>query len=172
VVVDRPYSYAWTVVSGSDTLSPTNGNPTNLIANTNGTYQIIITDVCGNTQNDQVNVIVEGSCALSIPNVITPDGTGPSQNETFYVANLEKYPNVSLAVYNRWGNKIYESSDYKNNWNGGGQADGTYYYVLTVPASGQVVAKTNPTPVTGSYDESTKETTKVFAGFFQIVRLK
>jgi hypothetical protein len=36
-----PYSYAWTVVSGSDTLSPTNGNATNLIANTNGTFQIV-----------------------------------------------------------------------------------------------------------------------------------
>ncbi len=167
-----PYAFAWTTIAGTDTVSPANSNATNLIANTNGTFQIVVTDVCGNTQNDQVNVTVEGSCALSIPNVITPDGTGPSQNETFYIANLEKYPNVSLAVYNRWGNKIYESSDYKNNWNGGGQADGTYYYVLTVPSSGQVVAKTNPTPVTGSYDESTKETTKVFAGFFQIVRLK
>ncbi len=167
-----PYTYAWTTISGTDTLTPSNGNPVNMIANVSGTYQLLITDVCGNTTTDQVNVSVEGSCALNIPNVITPDGNGPAENENFYIANLDKYTNVSLAIYNRWGNKIYESNDYKNNWNGGGQADGTYYYVLTVPPAGQIDAKVNPLPATGSFKESKSDTDKVFAGFFQIVRLK
>ncbi|MBN8696494.1 MAG: choice-of-anchor L domain-containing protein [Bacteroidetes bacterium] len=167
-----PYTYAWTTISGTDTLTPSNGNPVNMIANVSGTYQLLITDVCGNTTTDQVNVSVEGSCALNIPNVITPDGNGPAENENFYIANLDKYTNVSLAIYNRWGNKIYESTDYKNNWNGGGHADGTYYYVLTVPPAGLVDAKVNPLPATGSFKESKSDTNKVFAGFFQIVRLK
>ncbi|MBL7890045.1 MAG: choice-of-anchor L domain-containing protein [Bacteroidia bacterium] len=167
-----PYTYAWTTISGTDTLTPSNGNPVNMIANVSGTYQLLITDVCGNTTTDQVNVSVEGSCALNIPNVITPDGNGPAENENFYIANLDKYTNVSLAIYNRWGNKIYESNDYKNNWNGGGHADGTYYYVLTVPPAGLVDAKVNPLPATGSFKESKSDTNKVFAGFFQIVRLK
>ncbi len=168
-----PYSYNWFSVFGTDTLLTPNNSSSLLWANNNGLYQITITDVCGNTQSDQVNVTVEGSCALNIPNIITPDGNGPAMNDMFYVANLDKFPGSKLSIYNRWGNKIYESSDYKNNWNGSKYSDGTYYYVLTVPASGQVMARVNAQSSTSTaFKEKTEDTTKVFAGFFQIARLK
>jgi len=56
------------------------------------------------------------------------------------VDNLDKFPNSKLTIYNRWGNKIYENANYDNRWNGSKYADGTYYYVLTVPSSGQIMA--------------------------------
>ncbi len=33
-------------------------------------------------------------------------------------------------VYNRWGNLVYQSKDYQNQWDGNGLSEGTYYYIL------------------------------------------
>ena len=39
-----------------------------------------------------------------------------------------------MQVYNRYGGKVFESQDYKNNWDGTYKGkpvpDGTYYYVI------------------------------------------
>ncbi|MCX6294697.1 MAG: choice-of-anchor L domain-containing protein [Bacteroidetes bacterium] len=165
-----PYTYTWTTVTGTDTVNSPYSAATGLTANGNGTYQVTITDVCFNTTNDQVAITVESSCVLNIPNVITPDGHGPAVNEFFYVENLDKFPGSSLAIYNRWGNKIYESSDYKNNWNGSKSVDGVYYYVLTVPVKGSVLASAKPN--NPALKASSSEDNKVFAGYFQITRMK
>ena len=128
-------------------------------------------DICGTIQNDNVVVTVEPSCEISIPNVITPDGSGPVTNELFYVENLDKFPNSELQIFNRWGKKVYETTGYMNNWSGGKLTDGTYYYVLTVPASGQVLPQLKPTT---TYDIKINSETdkKIFAGYFQIIRSK
>ena len=164
-----PYTYSWTTITGTDTVTSTNTPLTNIIANGNGIYQITITDICGNVQTDQVAIGVESSCVLNIPNVITPDGTGPALNELFFVENLEKFPGSSLAIYNRWGNKVFESADYKNDWNGSKSVDGVYYYVLTVPAAGTVLANANPS---SSFKTTSSDESKVFAGYFHITRMK
>jgi hypothetical protein len=44
------------------------------------------------------------------------------------------------VIFNRWGKKIYEARNYKNDWDGSDQSDGTYFYVLT-PSGGQVEAE-------------------------------
>ncbi|MCX7727918.1 MAG: gliding motility-associated C-terminal domain-containing protein [Bacteroidia bacterium] len=65
-------------------------------------------------------------------NTFTPNNDGI--NDVFYIANLEKYPNNSLTLYNRYGQKIYFKREYKNDWDGtvnGEQVPtGTYFYVL------------------------------------------
>ena len=64
-----------------------------------------------------------------IPNVFTPNNDGI--NENFKIEYLPK--NSKLAVYNRWGNEVYQSDNYQNNWDGEKHPDGVYYYVLTLP---------------------------------------
>ncbi|RZL64199.1 MAG: T9SS type B sorting domain-containing protein, partial [Pedobacter sp.] len=64
------------------------------------------------------------------PNVITPNGDG--KNDTWVVDGLELYPENTLAIYNRWGNEVYHSTGYKNDWSGNGLKEGTYYYLLKV----------------------------------------
>ena len=164
-----PYIFSWTTITGTDTVNSSGTANTSVVANGNGLYQVTITDVCGNVQNDQILIGVETSCVLNIPNVITPDGAGPAVNEFFFVENLEKFPGSSLAIYNRWGNKVFESSDYKNNWNGSKAVDGIYYYVLTVPVAGTVLASANPSP---SFKATSSDDNKVFAGYFHITRMK
>ncbi len=65
---------------------------------------------------------------LLIPNVFTPNGDG--RNDLLVFKNLQYYPATSLNIFNRWGTKIYESSDYQNNWTGAGYSDGVYYFIL------------------------------------------
>ncbi|GAB2964323.1 hypothetical protein GCM10027048_37180 [Hymenobacter coalescens] len=70
-----------------------------------------------------------------IPNIITPNGDGKND---FFEQRLSCLP-VTLKVFSRWGNQVYENKDYKNDWNGGisepttggGLPDGVYYYHLT-----------------------------------------
>lgn len=94
-----------------------------------GTYHItlvVITDQgCADT-TDAYYTIMGGP--ISIPNVFSPNGD--SNNETFHITNVDQYNN-DLVVYNRWGSKVYTSRNYKNQWDGNGVPDGTYYYVLT-----------------------------------------
>lgn len=72
---------------------------------------------------------VAGSRAeLFISNVVTPNNDG--KNDYFIVRGLDQYPGSALYVFNRWGNQVYQSKDYKNNWSPSGISEGTYYYRL------------------------------------------
>lgn len=75
---------------------------------------------------------------LKIPNIFTPNGDGI--NDYFEIGygddgkpinDLSVYfLSNKLTVFNRWGRIVYESNDYKNDWDGGKLPDGTYFYVL------------------------------------------
>jgi gliding motility-associated-like protein/uncharacterized repeat protein (TIGR01451 family) len=65
------------------------------------------------------------------PNVITPNGDG--KNDVFHIDGLELNPVNTLSIFNRWGNEVYRSNGpYKNDWNGNGLNEGTYYYLLKI----------------------------------------
>ena len=63
-----------------------------------------------------------------IPNIITPNGD--EQNDTFWASN--GCP-PRLQVFSRWGNQVYEAATYANDWSGGTQPAGVYYYLLRFP---------------------------------------
>lgn len=66
---------------------------------------------------------------IKVPNVITPNGDG--KNDLFKIDGIELYKENTLAIFNRWGNEVFRSTQgYRNNWNGDGLSEGTYYYVL------------------------------------------
>ncbi|HMC96673.1 MAG TPA: gliding motility-associated C-terminal domain-containing protein, partial [Flavobacteriales bacterium] len=92
-----------------------------------GTYTVTATDDCGRTATDQVDVIVD--CEVVIPNVITPNGDG--ENDVFTIEGI-KYVANTVRIFNRWGQIVYEASNYKNTWKADGIPDGTYYYEVTV----------------------------------------
>ena len=64
-------------------------------------------------------------------NIITPNTDGI--NDALYFQYLDFYPNAHLVVLNRWGQTVYESLDYKNDWKGGDLVEGTYFYKLIIP---------------------------------------
>lgn len=75
---------------------------------------------------------------IFIPNVFTPNDD--QINNYFKIAkrisDTEKVPvhteymRLELLVLDRWGRKVYESMDYKNDWDGDNLPEGTYYYRL------------------------------------------
>ncbi len=68
--------------------------------------------------------------SLFVPNLFTPNGDGI--NETFEIRGLNLFAQNDLVIVNRWGNQVYKSDNYQNNWTGEGLNEGTYYYVLRV----------------------------------------
>ncbi|GGC48976.1 hypothetical protein GCM10011386_46510 [Parapedobacter defluvii] len=65
---------------------------------------------------------------FKIPNVFTPNGDG--RNDVFEIVGLEGFEKVEITVVNRWGNEVYRNNNYRNNWDGQGLNEGTYYYVI------------------------------------------
>jgi gliding motility-associated-like protein len=53
---------------------------------------------------------------INISQAFTPNGDGI--NDFFMIYNIERYPNSTLRVFNRWGSEVYFSPDYKNDWDG------------------------------------------------------
>ncbi|MBD2713964.1 gliding motility-associated C-terminal domain-containing protein [Microvirga sp. STR05] len=64
---------------------------------------------------------------LVIPNVFTPNKDG--KNDVFVLTTEETGSKVQ--IFNRWGRLIKEYANYQNNWDGGEQPAGVYYYLLT-----------------------------------------
>jgi gliding motility-associated-like protein len=70
-------------------------------------------------------------CPGFAPNIITPNEDG--YNEYFVFENIDNR-SWSLKVFNKWGQEVYFSLDYKNNWNGQDLSGGVYYYKLSCSA--------------------------------------
>lgn len=76
--------------------------------------------------------------------LLTPNGDG--FNDVLFFDSLDQFSNNSLRIFNRYGQLVYEVSQYENDWGGTYKEtnkilpDGTYYYVLGI---------NNNTPVKG-----------------------
>ncbi|WP_303310125.1 gliding motility-associated C-terminal domain-containing protein [Hymenobacter sp. BT730] len=61
-----------------------------------------------------------------VPNIFTPNND--KRNDTF-VQHFTCLP-VSLKIFSRWGNEVYSTADYHNDWSGDKLSDGLYYFLL------------------------------------------
>ncbi|WP_316801641.1 Calx-beta domain-containing protein [Pedobacter frigidisoli] len=71
---------------------------------------------------------------ITVPNLFTPNGDGI--NDVFEIRGLNQYQSNELQIVNRWGNEVFHSKNYQNNWTGEGLNEGTYYYLLRVKKAG------------------------------------
>lgn len=71
--------------------------------------------------------------AIQLPNLITPNGDG--KNDLYLIDSLP--PNSKVSFFNRWGNQIYTTNNYQNDWdgtfNGNLLPTGTYFVVVEMP---------------------------------------
>src|SRR5581483_947973 len=97
---------------------------------TSGQKQVIVS-VSGPCAYDIDSVSVNVSpCDVRVPNVFTPGSA--DENSVFAIGEIEKYPNSNLTIFSRWGEVVFYSTNYHNEWTGGKLADGTYFYVLNL----------------------------------------
>ena len=101
--------------------------------NQSGIYHDTLSDVngCDSILTLELSII---TCAgdFEISNLLTPNGDG--QNDTWQIEDANLIMGCSVKIYNRWGQPIYETTDYHNEWDGtkDGDAlpDGVYFYSI------------------------------------------
>jgi gliding motility-associated-like protein len=97
-----------------------------------GNYQLTAKDVTGCVSAPTPISIVANAAPcgeFKIPNLITPNNDG--HNDNFVISALPA--GSKLNIFNRWGDRVYQSSDYDNLWAGSNTSDGIYYYDLMLP---------------------------------------
>lgn len=113
------YNYLWS--TGEQSQSITVSQP--------GTYSV--TTSLGDCRITETVTVAATLPPVQAPNIFTPNQDG--SNETFVIRNIA--PQTKLRIFNRWGQQVYQSEDYQNDWNGGRQAAGTYYFYVDSPGA-------------------------------------
>ncbi len=87
-------------------------------------------------------VLGVSECVVSVKNAVSPNNDG--NNDTFYIENLDCYPDNKVEIFNRWGILVFEGEHYDNKiitFNGISNGRtviskdemlpaGTYFYIL------------------------------------------
>lgn len=124
------YTYEWFSIEDpltGESYTKIDSSTFRVVAHQTNTHYVRVADQCGNTTTDTLRLEVRH--CVSIPNVITPNGDG--WNDAFYIGNITEFPDAHLIIYNRWGQKVFESFPYRNEWVPIDHPSGTYYYILT-----------------------------------------
>ena len=87
-----------------------------------------------------------------IVDLFVPEGFSPNNdgiNDYFVIRGIENYPNNKIKILNRWGNTVFETIGYSNDWDGRNTKgvsvgndelpEGTYFYILELGESNKVV---------------------------------
>jgi len=120
-------TYSWTPSAGlnDSTLSSPTASPMQTT-----TYYVTGTSTGGCSATDSVIVTVIPT--IEFPDGITPNGDG--KNDTWVIDYIQEYPNAVVEIYNRWGELLFHSDNYQNDWDGTYNGEnlpiGTYYYII------------------------------------------
>jgi gliding motility-associated-like protein len=107
---------------------------TTLDVSQEGTYWAISESSKGCENSDTINVelIDCEEFELHMPNVFTPNGD--DLNERFRPIVFQHVDETVLTIYNRWGEKLFETNDIENGWDGNYRGeivpDGVYFWLL------------------------------------------
>ena len=153
-------TYSWTIGSGGQIISGGGTNDSTVTVDWSqlGPNSVSVsytnTTVCNASSSVTFDLVVEscvapGAACLTVFNEFTPNGDG--SNDFFNIKCAEDYPNNNLEIYNRYGNLVFKTHSYKNDWKGIANVNGTfsgnmlptgtYYYIFETGDSALNVAK-------------------------------
>ncbi len=98
----------------------------------NTLYAVTYTDAIGCVSTDSINIMVLPVGDVFFPTAFSPNGDG---NNDVYRAAGSSVKQFRLAIYNRWGEKIFESNNFLDGWDG-------YYKGVQQPMEVYVYAST------------------------------
>jgi gliding motility-associated-like protein len=119
--------------------TPTVGNYQNEIVSPTiyTTYSVTIIDNNSCLYDRAAYVEVRTNCATMVYNGFTPNGDGV--NDFFFVDHIDHFSNNKVSIFNRWGNSVFETTNYNNlnnAWDGKVKGivvpNGTYFYVINL----------------------------------------
>ena len=122
-----------------------------------GTYALMLyNNGCTQADTLSVNMIDCRTCDLYLPNAFTPNGDG--NNDAFGAyTNCTQIIQFSLQVFNRWGEKVYETNDLDAAWDGTHKdqaaPEATYVYYVSI-----------------SYNTATDAETRKYKGSVMLIR--
>lgn len=108
-------------------------------------YCVTVTDSNGCTDNDCITIFVDTECGeLFVPNAFSPNND--NANDRLCIYGSQCIEQMTLVIYDRWGEKVFETTDPSQCW------DGTYrgelmntavfvYYLEAVLVNGNVLEK-------------------------------
>lgn len=105
-------NYVWSPILGlscSNCLNPT-ASPI-----TTTTYTVTVTDGNGCSASDDVTVFINVVEGVGVPNAFSPNNDGV--NDILYVKG-NGIESMTLRIYNRYGQKVFESSEQTIGWDG------------------------------------------------------
>lgn len=128
-------SYVWSPV---ENITSETASSTGYTGTSSGDVTLVATNNtigCSMTHSVHFKLI-----EVTIPEGFSPNGDGI--NDFFVIPEIFDFRSVTLKVWNRWGDIVFESDHYRNEWDGTCQSafclgngtlpDGTYYYILTI----------------------------------------
>lgn len=102
-------SYAWSTV-------PSETAPSfSIIPEETTTYYVTVTNAAGCSKVDSVKITVENKYVIFVPSMFSPNVDG--NNDAVY-ARGKGISSINFAIYDRWGEKVFETSDITVGWDG------------------------------------------------------
>ncbi|BAV06199.1 gliding motility-associated C-terminal domain-containing protein [Filimonas lacunae] len=108
-------SYLWQNGSTDSTLTITKG----------GLYTVTVANNCGTESASRL--VLETECNIYFPSAFTPNKDG--RNDEFKILTLFPVTAYHLALFNRWGQQVFESTNPKKGW------DGTFHNLMADPGT-------------------------------------
>jgi gliding motility-associated-like protein len=134
----RIVRYEWTQSSGprNATIKSESGGNVSITDLIQGTYifRLSVTDDHGLQGYDDITVTAVKAAdeKYTIPRYFTPNSDGINDVWTWQMTDALR--NASVTIFNRFGQKVFESAVYENNWdgklNGKPLEQDAYYYVI------------------------------------------
>jgi len=94
--------------------------------------QLIVTNNLGCSDTAVKKIKVVGNCYIAVPNAFTPNNDG--LNDYLYPLNAYKAKDLLFKVYNRFGQLLFQTTDWTNKWDGTFRGQGadpaTYVWIL------------------------------------------
>lgn len=125
-------NFSWVINGAYSSPSATTFNFNNTF--TSAGSQTVTLIAYNGTCSDSMSVviIVDEGFSIEIPNVFTPNNDGVNDHFTIKSTGVKE---ITLEIYNRWGQKMYEFSGAKAAWDGvtgagNNASDGTYFYFI------------------------------------------
>lgn len=110
------FAYPLSVGNGFQSVSWSNGSlSNNITANQYGKYAVKVTDFNGCSGYDEL--IIGSNCKLIwyMPTAFSPNGDGKND---VWGPTIKDVQELKIAIYNRWGEKIWENQEGQTFWDG------------------------------------------------------
>ena len=129
--VDSIKGYTWSAATGLSCIDCANPIASPYTDQTE--YTVTVTYNQGCVVSASIRINANGKPPIYVPNAFTPNGDGVNDEWLVFGTGVK---DIKATVFNRWGEKVFESDDQSQGWDGvyRGQAQppGVYVYIVDI----------------------------------------